>query len=326
MRSLVPARLPDVVLPQVHLARDTPSRAARHLVRAGQWQRVRRGAYVDRGYLDPKAGRHALARRSALAHVAAVMASERARGADGSVLSHESAALVWGLRLWRLPAEVHLITQQTRGGDAAADVARHRMDVAPEDVTERGGVRVTSLERTVVDLARGRRVPQGLVVADDALRHGADPAAMATLVDAQLGRRGVQRARTVLDLADGLAESPWETLTRLHVLAAGLPAPELQIVVATRLGEFRADMGWRDWRVLIEFDGLVKYTDLSGGDPGRVVFEEKRRHDALVEAGWRILRLTREDFRDVAALHRRLVALAPPSARHGLTPQPHLLL
>lgn len=295
-------------------------------MRDGQWQRVRRGAYVDPAVLTTSPGEHATARRRALARISGVVEAARARGGGAPVLSHESAALVWGLLLWRLPEQVHVISPHNPSSRAALDVARHVLSVCPDDVTERDGVRLTTLERTVVDLARGRPVVDGLVIADDALRHGADPAAMVALVDAHPGRRGVRRARTVLDLADGRAESPWETFTRLHVLAAGLPPPELQMVVATRLGEFRADMGWRDWRVLIEFDGLVKYTELADGDPGRVVFEEKRRHDALVEAGWRILRLTRDDFRDVAALHRRLVALVPAAARRSLTPQPHLLL
>jgi len=271
-------------------------------------------------------GRHATARRRALAHISGVVEAARARGGDTPVLSYESAALLWGLRLWRLPEQVHLVSGHNPSSRAAPDIVRHVLTLAAEDVTERAGVRVTTLERTVVDLARGRTVADGLVVADDGLRHGADPAVMAALVAAQPGRRGVRRARTVLDLADGRAESPWETFTRLHVLAAGLPPPELQIAVATRLGEFRADMGWREWRVLIEFDGLVKYTDLAAGDPGRVVFEEKRRHDALVEAGWRILRVTRDDFRDLLGLRRRLVALVPRGVRRSLTPQPHLLL
>lgn len=321
-----PQRPPVVVLPPVHLARHVPGATAEKLVRDGEWQRIRRGAYVEPSALTVSPGRHSTARRHALACISGVVEAARAQGGDTPVLSHESAALLWGLRLWRLPEQVHVVTPHNPSSRAAPDIVRHPLTLGADDVTERGGVRLTTLERTVVDIARGRRVPHGLVVADDGLRLGADPAAMAALVDARPGRRGVRRARTVLALADGRAESPWETFTRLHVLAAGLPAPELQIVVATRLGEFRADLGWREWRLLIEFDGLIKYTDLSGGDPGRVVFEEKRRHDALVEAGWKILRLTREDFRDAAALHRRLVALVPPADRHGLTPQPHLLL
>lgn len=328
----MPAARETRAIPTIHLAAQHSPHDVRALVADGVWRRVRRGAYVDADFLEPLAdpagtvpSRHVLARRAALAQVAAVAADHRLRGAD-VVLSYESAALLWGLPLWRVPDRVHVVASERRSARAAADVAGHRMRLAPGEVTRRAGILVTSLERTVLDLASHRSAAEGLVVADAALRQGVSRAHLEELMTERAATRGIARAREVIALGDGLSESPWESFTRLHVIAAGMPPPQLQVPILTRLGTYRADMGWDEWRGLIEFDGLVKYTELADGDPARVVFEEKRRHDAIEESGWRIRRVTSQDFRDHHALHERIRSLVPAAARRWLVPRPHLLL
>ncbi|NKX93909.1 hypothetical protein HF995_11615 [Sanguibacter hominis ATCC BAA-789] len=329
-------RAPSVVappaLPTIHLAAQHSPGDLQALVAAGVWQRVRRGAYVEADYLEAQTesasqpgARHVRVRRRALAQVAAVITGHRERGTD-VVLSHESAALLWGLPLWRSPERVHLVVRERRSGRAAPDVAGHRVSLGPEDLSSRGGVTVTSLERTVLDLACQRPTVEGLVVADAVLGRGVERARLEEMTHARAAARGVARAREVIALADGLAESPWESFTRLHAIAAGMPRPRLQVPIATRLGTYRADMGWDEWRGLIEFDGQVKYGELADGDPARVVFEEKRRQDAIEEAGWRFRRVTSRDFRDHRALHERMRSLAPAAGRRDMVPRPHLLL
>jgi hypothetical protein len=64
-----------------------------------------------------------------------------------------------------------------------------------------------------------------------------------------------------------------------------VPAPELQHDFFDRWGRLiaRVDFWWPELRVAGEVDGRVKYFDprLSGGDPARVVYAEKRREDAV---------------------------------------------
>jgi len=194
------------------------------------------------------------------------------------------------------------------------------MGLAPADRTTRRGVPVTSLDRTVADCLTALPPLDALVIADSALRLGADPSAIADRVAAQAGRRGVAAARVVLGFADGQAESPWETFVRYVLLRAGLPRPELQIPVRTRLGWFRADLGWSEWKLLIEFDGFVKYSTLSGGDPARAVFEEKRRQDAIEEEGWGVLRVTAADRRAPESLLQRVFRRLPSQIVTNLTP------
>ncbi|WP_456787686.1 hypothetical protein [Cellulomonas sp. P5_C5] len=160
----------------------------------------------------------------------------------------------------------------------------------------------------------------GMVILDAALRAGLDAAALAERVARASGRRGVARARTIVALADGGSESPWETACRFALLRAGFPAPETQVEVATRLGTYWGDLGWEEWRVVIEYDGRTKYR--SGANEQLV--REKRRHDAIVEAGWHVIRVTRDDFRQRGSLAARVTPFLPPSLIATLRPRPAL--
>ena len=184
------------------------------------------------------------------------------------------------------------------------------MVVDDVDLVRHGGRPVTSLVRTVFDCARTLRPLEGLVVADAALRRGIDRRHLDGLL-AGPPRRGLVRARAIVALADGGAESPGESATRFAVLRHGLPAPTTQVLVRTRLGTFRADMGWLDGRLLVEFDGFVKNSALASGDPARVVFDEKRRQEAIEEEGWKVLRVTASDLRDEKALIARIRRFVP---------------
>jgi very-short-patch-repair endonuclease len=157
----------------------------------------------------------------------------------------------------------------------------------------------------MVDCARSLSPLGGLVVADAALRAGADRSAALAILDAGPGRRGVARARAVVELADEGAESPGETVTRYVLLREGLPRPQTQIPVVTRLGTFWADLGWEEWKVFLEYDGRIKYVDTEAW------VREKRRHDAVVETGAHMLRVTKEDIPQRAGLATRALRLLP---------------
>ena len=94
-------------------------------------------------------------------------------------------------------------------------------------------------------------------------------------------------------MADAGAESPQETRTRLVLTSAGLRPQRTQIEVFDGFGGFvhRIDMGWDDWRVGVEYDGIQHWTD-----------PDVRNHDidwqAEAEAlGWRIVRVSSDMLR-----------------------------
>ncbi|MFC8192354.1 hypothetical protein ACFUMH_11925 [Cellulomonas sp. NPDC057328] len=171
------------------------------------------------------------------------------------------------------------------------------------------GLPVTTLARTAVDCARALAGLPALVVADAALRAGCSPDELAAAARRCDGQRGARRAREVLALADGGAESAGETWVRAVLLAAGLPAPTTQLQVETRRGPVWADLGWPGARLLLEYDGRGKYVTPED------LYREKQRHDALVEAGWTVLRVTADDCARPDELVARVVRAAPALRR-----------
>lgn len=327
-------RPPTGPLPAVVLARDIPRPTLEAAVRAGELERIRPGAYrrlapgaegrtesVGRSASSDRSaqgGRTKLspaeARELALARMAAINGKLR----TPFWFSHESAALIWGCPLWTPPTATHLIQTVRPSTHSEPLLTRHFASLPPSDRHERRGVPVTSLDRTVVDCLVSLPPLDALVIADGALRFGADREAIAARLGARGGARGVVGARVVLDHADGRAESAWETALRYIVVGRGLPRPQLQIPIHTRLGWFRADLGWEEWKLLLEFDGFTKYSTFAGADPARVLFNEKRRQEAIEEEGWGVIRVTAKDANRPDDVIRRVCRRAPVGIR--LTP------
>ena len=118
--------------------------------------------------------------------------------------------------------------------------------------------------------------------------------------------------RALLAVADDGAESPGETLARLAILRLGVVPPVTQVPVETGLGTFWADLGWPECRVVGEYDGVAKYT--ARGDAADAVLREKRRQEAIEEAGTAVLRVVAEDCRRPDPLLRRLRRVLPATA------------
>ncbi|MGV8968431.1 MAG: hypothetical protein ACOH2F_19365 [Cellulomonas sp.] len=313
------------------LARElTPARVKAE-VRAGTLERIRPGAYrrpsppapaPTAQTPPPTPSPPAAARELALARIAAVGRQLR----TPIWFSHESAALIWGCATWKPPDRTHVIQTVRPHGAGDPGLVRHLMTLPPADRTRWRGVPVTSLDRTVADCLTRFGPLEGLVIADSALRLGADLDAITARIEARAGERGVATARAVLAAADGGAESPGETRVRHILVSHGLPRPELQVPVHTRLGWFWADLGWREWRLLIEFDGFIKYSSLAHGDPAAVLFAEKRRQDAIAEQDWGVLRVTAADLRHPKDLVARVCRRLPAAAVAHLVPIPALTL
>lgn len=295
-------------LPTVHLARDHPAPDVRARVRAGTWRRVHRGAYVDTPHSsdgsDGFDGFDGFA-RLALGRAVAIAL----RSTTELTFSHTTAALLWGLPAVVDDDAAH-VTQISKPTTQDRGVRRHVNTLSPTDRTTRLGLPVTTLERTLIDCAMTLGPRAGLVIADAALRAGADIEVCERLLAARAGHRGVVGGRAVVEFADAGAESPGESLTRLVLLRAGLPRPQTQIPVSTPNGLFWADLGWEEWRLLVEYDGRTKYT--ANGPAVEAVLAERRRQDAIEEVGYRVLRVTKEDLRVDDRLLKRVRRFVPP--------------
>ena len=299
-------------LPEVIRSRPAQRSVIERQVRRGELRRVRRGVYLPIVVDD---GGPALRRERRVLELAAATAETLQ---NEFVFSHETAALIQGLSLYRLADEVH-VTQRTKPAvRRVADPSLHRHAVAlpDRDRTIVSGRPVTTIERTLVDCARWLPGPRALVVADSALRAGADLDLVDVLLREAAGKPGIRQGRWVVELADARAESVAESLVRWFVLQAGLDRPDLAVPAATGRGTYWFDLAWPGHKVGIEFDGVVKYSGGQYGDPQERLLAEKYRNDALVEAGWHVLHVRWSDLRDPAALIGRIrAALAAAAAR-----------
>lgn len=240
------------------------------------------------------------------------------------VLWGETAAAAHGLPLlWPDTSVVHVLTDSGRPG-AAAGVVRHRPGPVDVDVVEIGGFLCTSLARTVSDVARTASFEQAVVVADAALRrvaasgpgrYDADRAERFTndvLHVARASRYGAAAAQRALRFADGRADRPGESLTRVRLHEIGFRRMIPQVPTVTPFTTFYSDVGLPEENALIEFDGRIKYVDGAitfGRSADQIVDEEKQREDLI--RGVRQCRLARVGWphvRTSAHLSARLAA------------------
>jgi hypothetical protein len=117
--------------------------------------------------------------------------------------------------------------------------------------------------------------------------------------------------RRALDRADGRAESPGETRLREAVRLIGFSAtPQVTI----RDGSFVAvvDLALDDARVVLEFDGFVKYGRpnpwTTASTPVDVLIAEKVREDHLRSLRYAVVRVIWSELDDLVALRRRIMA------------------
>jgi hypothetical protein len=261
------------------------------LVRAGELERLRRGAYVNGLLPHDAADRHRLLIRATLSGLH-----------RPAVVSHQSAAVLHGLPLWDVALDRVHITRRPPAWNIAGTVLRcHVARLRDDEIEEVQGTRVTSIVRTALDLARSLPHEAAVVVLDAAL-HGRlldHDTLRARLLDLA-GTPGSRSAARAVTFADCRSESVGESRSRVLLARWGLTPTALQFEVRSAAGDLvgRTDFAWEERGVLGEFDGRVKYGRLlgPGQEPGDAVFKEKRREDAVRDEGWGVVRWVWSDL------------------------------
>lgn len=187
---------------------------------------------------------------------------------------------------------------------APAEIVAHSWHLAAEEtclVAGVAGVDATTPARTAFDIGRTRPPDQAIPVIDALMNATRVSAAeIAAVAAAHPGARGVAGIPRLLDLVDGGAESPQESRVRLVLVRGGLPRPKTQIVFKDL--RIRVDMGWREWKVAVEYDGVQHWNDRSqrSWDIGRL---------ALLEAaGWALIRVSSDMLRRPEVIVERVRA------------------
>jgi len=269
-------------------AGHTPG-AIRVRLRRGDWRRVRTGVYVVRAEWDAAAG------NPASAHALRVFAALRVVSA--AVASGTSAAILHGLTLPGPPPVAVVLTRARAGLATPAKLPGIELQVAAvpaHHVTVSHGIAVTTVARTLVDLARAMPFRDAVMLLDAALhqRRCTVRAISAVLADCA-GWPEVRTAARAVAFADPAAESPLESASRVFFAAHGIAAPRTQHWLGDEGGRIgRVDFCWPDHRTVGEADGLGKYAEAS------VLRAEKLRQERLEQAGFVVVRFTWRDVTD----------------------------
>jgi predicted transcriptional regulator of viral defense system len=244
----------------------------RYRARIGRLHRIHRGVYAV-GYrtLTPKGHR---------------MAAVLAHGPD-AVLSHRSAAAHWeiGPGSWKFDVTTPHSKRNRKG------MRTHTALLDPDEMTFRDGIPVTSVARTILDLAA--------VLRHDALTRLVENADRRELFDLKaldrvIARRpraaGIARLRAVLAAYRGTADtrSGLERSFRALIARAGLPEPQYNVLVAG----LTVDVYWPEWRLVVELDGRPYHSSPRALESDRLRDATLQKHDL------RVLRVTDQRFTD----------------------------
>lgn len=218
---------------------------------------------------------------------APLTAAVKARAAwlsTGAPLAGLSAAAVFGTKWLDVdaPAEIVRADRHRQPG-----LVVHTYQLDEDELCPLRSMLVTTPARTAFDIARGRTVDEAVPLLDALFNASRlKPDDVVAVAERHPGARGVRRLHAALELVDGGAESPPESRLRMLFIAANIPRPQTQIRFPDL--HIRVDMGWPEWKVAVEYDGIQHWTD-----------SRQRSWDieriALLEAlGWTVIRVSAE--------------------------------
>lgn len=248
-------------------------------IRSGRLHRIYLGVYA--------LGHDAITRRGRW--MGAVLAS-----GEGAVLSHQSAAALWGI--WGSGAgETHVtVPRKTR----SQRYIRRHFSVLPDDErTVVDGIPVTPAARAVLDLAAAK----GAAAAESALREMEylgiyGPVSLPVLLERHPRHKGTPIVRVCLERLDddpgGRIRSHLEELFLPFLDANKIPRPRLNAWVDLGDDRFQVDCLWPDARLIGELDGFKSH------GTKRAFRKDRRRDRRLGARGYHVVRITEDQISD----------------------------
>jgi Protein of unknown function (DUF559) len=215
-------------------------------------------------------------------------------GGERAVLSHRSAAALWGLHR---PARGRIEITTPRSARPRGQIHRHCAELPLDETTIRRRIHVTTASRTLLDLAAV--VPlDGLEQAlreSEVLRLPLRPP-LEELLERYPRRRGAGRIRTCLLrfgwLPAGRTRSTLERRFLTFLSQLDLPRPQTNVLFDLGGRTIEADCLWRERRMIVELDGHEAHGT-------RAAFESDRERDRCLRvAGWSVVRVTWRQLRD----------------------------
>ena len=320
----------SIFLDKHHRGRHLAARST-----GGGFTRVANGAYAAAA--APLAESWRERRRSSFTLIKAAVATMP----PDAVIGYEYAALLYGAPVRRTPREVGVITpHKSSSANKPLGRRRHTRLLRPEHLVTLDGIAVTSPIRTAVDCARNCELVEALAIVDYFLRFLSQPdqfdrqpsearidaarRELLAVIDAEAGYRFNRRARAVIDIADGWAQSRLESEARRFCLALGLPRPTLQYWVGTRRADYFTDLAWEFTTVR---GTVVSHLDVDGDLKYRGVEDVRKEKDREAEIRALGHNLARADTgllgpRSLPSFQRRVAQLVPRAVQLALVPDP----
>jgi very-short-patch-repair endonuclease len=276
-----PPRRPATLAGTIFLGRDAVADGLLTVadLRSGAWRQVLHGIYADATIT--------------ITHQHRCLAVARFVLPPDGAIAGRSAAYLYGARLVGPDDPVEVLVPRAAKVKPSG-IRTHVARLDPADTVMRAGIPVTTPARTCWDLAQWLDPIEAVVMIDAlANRRAVRIADIAAYAHERIGQRGWRRLREAARLADAGAESPQESRLRVRLVRAGIPRPETQVVV-THDGRFvaRSDLGWPEYRVAVEYDGVWH------ADSAAQIHADRRRLNDVIAAGWVVLHVTAKRLRD----------------------------
>jgi very-short-patch-repair endonuclease len=221
------------------------------------------------------------------------MAAVLASGPD-ALLSHWSAAALWGVRPNSRSRIDVTVPNRSR---SSTSIFRHISSVPPDERAVEEGVPVTSVHRTIFDLAAHEEADVVVAMIKEAeYLNRWDRLSLPDLLDRYPGKRGSRNLRFALERLK--EEPPGRKRSRLEERFAPflrrhhLPLPRFNDWLFINGKRYRVDCHWSGVNQIVELDGWQ-------GHRTRSAFHEDRARDrALHVAGYSVIHLTWNQLED----------------------------
>jgi hypothetical protein len=204
----------------------------------------------------------------------------------GAVLSHRSAADLWGLR----PSSTRIEVTVPRGRHGVAGLrVHHTRALDLEDITVKDGIPVTTVARTLLDLASDLNPADLEVAIDRAERLGLfDLTAVVDVLNRARGRRGARTLRSAVAAYKATTQKSKleQRFKELLKTAPDIPTPSFNALIEGETATHEVDAHWPAHRLAVQVDGFEFHRT-------RRDRERDATSDADLElAGHRVIRLT----------------------------------
>jgi hypothetical protein len=261
----------------------------RTAIRRKEIVRLRRGIAVS------AADRAAAASHNATLHAQDVKALLLAMRRSNIAAAGTSAAQIFGLEFLHEPPPALIVCTDDPGvsGTHKKDYYLRPAPLPTAHLVTRHGVPVTSIERTLLDLAATMPFADAVVLAESAYRRRLTTVdKVLAVMTASEHRPGIENARLVLGFANQWSGSVLESLSRVSMRQSGLLMPKQQQAVIVGDDGLLVDYLWDHLPidVLGEADGTEKSVRENRLETVRAIRAEKERHQKLVSTGAEVLR------------------------------------